>query len=253
MASNILQQGHFVADVCAYYGDQTPNFWPLFHDVPTKPRYPGLDPGYDYGVVNSDVILNRMTVANGRVVLPDGMSYRLLVLPAQDHIPAEVLQRIAELVKSGAIILGPKPTRDPRLADQVRRTARVQQLADELWGHDEGATAKGRPVGRGGGSVFAGLTPTQVLTALGVTADFHYDPKPGGPEADFIHRQTPDGQFYFCPEYEHEFRFAPMPVSSAGAPAGIVGPRHRPDRYWHRFQAGTCGGHYPRSAFGCRW
>jgi len=194
-SAHILQQGHFVADACAYYGDQTPNFWPLFHDVPTKPLYPGLDPCYDYDVVNSDVILNRMAVTNERVVLPDGMSYRLLVLPAQNHIPAEVLQKVAELVKAGATLLGPKPTRDPRLADQARRTARVQQLADELWGDDEGATAKGRPVGHG--KVFAGLTPTQVLTALGAPADFHYDPKPGAPEADFIHRRTPDADFYF--------------------------------------------------------
>ena len=28
-----------------------------------------------------DVVLNRMTVNDGRLVLPDGMSYRLLVLP----------------------------------------------------------------------------------------------------------------------------------------------------------------------------
>jgi hypothetical protein len=166
----MLQQGHFVADVCAYYGDQAPNFWPAFHDVPKKPLYPGLDAGYDYDVVNSDVILNRMRVRDGRVSLPDGMSYRLLVLPSQDHIPAEVLEKIAELVKAGATILGPKPARDPRLADQARRTARVRELAEKLWGSDAAETAKGRSVGRG--KVFAGLTPTQVLAALGVTPDF---------------------------------------------------------------------------------
>jgi len=53
------QKGLFVADVCCYYGDQAPNFFPLYHSVPEKPRLKGLGEGYDYDVVNSDVILDR--------------------------------------------------------------------------------------------------------------------------------------------------------------------------------------------------
>jgi hypothetical protein len=191
----MLQQGHFVADVCAYYGDQAPNFWPAVHDVPQKPLYPGLDAGYDYDVVNTDVIMNRMGVRDGRVWLPDGMSYRLLVLPNQDHIPVEVLEKIAELVKAGVAILGPKPSRDPRLADQTRRTARVRKLAEELWGGDAVETSKGRSVGQG--KVFAGGTPTQVLAALGVTSDFAWQRSAAGPELDFIHRRTKEVDLYF--------------------------------------------------------
>ncbi|MBN2296901.1 MAG: hypothetical protein JXM70_31030 [Pirellulales bacterium] len=191
----LLQQGQFVADVCGYYGDQAPNFWPPLHDVPQKPLYPGLDAGYDYDVVNTDVILNRMEVRDGRVTLPDGMSYRLLVLPSQDHMPVEVLEKVAKLVKAGAIIVGPKPSRDPRLADQVRRTTRVLQLADELWGSDITETSKGRSVGQG--KVFADVTPTLVLATLGVAPDFVCEHKPAGPEVDFIHRRTKDADLYF--------------------------------------------------------
>ena len=36
--SYLLQNGMFVADVCYFYGDQAPNFYPFFHDVPEKPR-----------------------------------------------------------------------------------------------------------------------------------------------------------------------------------------------------------------------
>lgn len=190
-----LQQGRFVADVCGYYGDQAPNFWPAFHDVPHKPGYPGLDAGYDYDVVNSDVILNRMTVQDARLTLPDGMSYRLLVLPGQDHIPAEVLEKLAALVRAGATLLGPKPARDPRLADHAARTARVQQLAEELWGGDAAETSKGRSVGQG--KVFAGVSPTQVLATLGVTPDFTSERKVAGPEPDFIHRRTGEADLYF--------------------------------------------------------
>lgn len=91
--SYMLQQGLFVADVCYYYGDQAPNFFPAYHDVPKKPMIPGLGKGYDYDVVNSDVILNSMCVKDGKIVLPDGMSYRIMLLPQQDHMPLEVLVR----------------------------------------------------------------------------------------------------------------------------------------------------------------
>ena len=37
--------------------------------------------GYNYDGCTPEVVLTRMTVKDGRIVLPDGMSYRLLVLP----------------------------------------------------------------------------------------------------------------------------------------------------------------------------
>lgn len=86
-SSYLLQQGLFVADVCYYYGDQAPNFVPSKHIT----YNPGA--GFDYDVVNSDVILNRMTVENGRLVLPDGMSYALLVLPERGDMDLEVFGR----------------------------------------------------------------------------------------------------------------------------------------------------------------
>lgn len=95
--SYLLQQGLFVADACYFYGDQTPNFFPLFHDVPEKPRIKGLGNGYDYDVVNTDVILNRMSVKDGRLVLPDGMSYAMMLLPEQAHMPLQVLKKISDL------------------------------------------------------------------------------------------------------------------------------------------------------------
>ena len=66
--SFMLSQGLFVADVAYYYGDNVPN------QVPLKHIDPRLGEGYDYDIVNSDVILNRMTVRNGKIFLPDGMS-----------------------------------------------------------------------------------------------------------------------------------------------------------------------------------
>ena len=37
--------------------------------------------GYDYDVCNTEVLCSRMAVRGGRVVLPDGVGYQVLVLP----------------------------------------------------------------------------------------------------------------------------------------------------------------------------
>ena len=103
--SYLLTQGLFVADVAYYYGDKAPNFFPEFHDVPEKPGLDGLNPGYDFDIINTDVLLNRMQVQNNRIVLPDGMSYALLVLPDREDIPDKVVERVENMIQSGAKVL----------------------------------------------------------------------------------------------------------------------------------------------------
>ncbi len=106
---HMLQQGQFVADVCAYYGDNCPNLVPARRITPTiEPLWPSdkcghcgrpkpvnldsLGHAYDYDYINEDVILNRMKFENGKFVFPDGMSYHVLVLPNQKTISTAVLK-----------------------------------------------------------------------------------------------------------------------------------------------------------------
>ncbi|NIN01571.1 MAG: hypothetical protein GTO40_22440, partial [Deltaproteobacteria bacterium] len=60
---------------------------------------------------NPEVILNRMSVRDGRFTLPDGMQYELLVLPDRKEMNLHVLQKIEELVQAGGTVIGPKPTK----------------------------------------------------------------------------------------------------------------------------------------------
>ena len=66
--------------------------------------------GYDHDHCNLDALLTRVSVKDGRLVLPDGMSYRILVLPNDAPMPLEALEKIAELVKAGAAVVGPRPS-----------------------------------------------------------------------------------------------------------------------------------------------
>ncbi|MCF7972933.1 MAG: discoidin domain-containing protein [Phycisphaerae bacterium] len=185
----MLNKGLFVADVCYYYGDEAPNF------VSAK----GLDyspgPGFDYDVVNSDVILNRMAVKDGRIVLPDGMSYGVLVLPERDEMDLGVLQKIESLIKAGASVVGPKPTRTGTLVDFPNRDAQVAALANKVWGVCDGATTRESAYGKG--RIFWNRMPADILAQKGLGKDFSFQGTDERTKLDYLHRRTENEDIYF--------------------------------------------------------
>lgn len=186
--SHLLQQGMFAADVLFYNGDGCPNF------VAPKHVDPSLGPGYDYDVCNTEILLTRLSVRKGRIVLPDGMSYRLMVLPDRKDMPLEVLQKLKELVAAGMVLIGPKPQQAPGLADYPARDRQLQAEADDLWGDCNGHTVKEHPYGTG--RVVWGITPRDILSRAGVVPDFEHD---GDAQTfiDWIHRTDASGEIYF--------------------------------------------------------
>jgi hypothetical protein len=185
----LLQQGNFVGDVLYYYGDQAPNF--------VKPKHvdPNLGFGYDYDVTNSEVILTRLDVKDGKLVLPDGTSYEILVLPDQDHANPEVMKKLEDLVDRGATIVGPKPNRSHGLKDWEEKDKQVRELADQLWGPTDGKTIAESHYGEG--KVFWTKNLEQVLNKRGVGPDFSYIGGSDTIDMDFIHRHTADEEIYF--------------------------------------------------------
>jgi hypothetical protein len=181
--------------VAYYYGDRAPNFWPYYHNVPEKPRIEGLGTGYEYDVVNTDVILNRMSVKDGRIILPDGMSYRILVLPEKNDIPLEVLRKLENLVSSGATVIGPEPSDVPGFGDYERETKTLRELAGKMWGECNGTTVKINRYGKG--RVVWGYTPQQWLALESVGPDFICQNSESASGFDFIHRRTEHSDIYF--------------------------------------------------------
>jgi len=183
----LLQQGLFVADAAYYYGDHVPNFTQHRGTDPAK-----LGRGYDYDVVTAEVILNHLSVKDGRIILPDEMSYRVLVLPEREVISLPVLRKLKELVEAGATVIGPKPKATSTLVDYPRADAEVAKLAEELWGSK---TGKGR--------VIANKTAREVLLADGVKPDFEGDLSGADAEAStplpihYIHRRDDAAEIYF--------------------------------------------------------
>jgi hypothetical protein len=198
--SHMLRQGWQVADICYYYGDQAPNFHPPLCNVPEKPLLEGLHAGHDYDVCSSEVVLERMGVENGRITLPDGMSYAALVLPEQDHMPLSVLQKIRGLLAAGATVIGnQRPTRAPGLHEHETVSQSVDKLSAELWGPvtDKERDLVIRPLGQG--RLILSADRSRALRESGVSEAFGiagHEPGDLGP-LDFVHRRTTDDEFFF--------------------------------------------------------
>ncbi len=155
----LLREGLFVADVCYLGGDIAPQsivgqkrFLAKTPDAldPNNPDYPRDRLDYSFDVASTDALLTRMAVKDGRIVLPDGMSYRLLVLPNAETMTPKVLGKIRDLVEAGATIVGSRPSKSPSLSDYPKCDKDVRKLAEQLWGPD-GAPAQlaERKVGQG--------------------------------------------------------------------------------------------------------
>jgi hypothetical protein len=99
---HMLRQGVFVADFAYLQSEAIPSFTAnRFKQQPPRPA------GFDYDALNSEVLLTRASAKNGRLTLPDGMSYRYLVLPDGDLAPA-TLKTISDLAEAGVTVVGPK-------------------------------------------------------------------------------------------------------------------------------------------------
>ncbi|MCP4416256.1 MAG: glycosyl transferase family 2, partial [Chloroflexi bacterium] len=184
----MLQSGLFVADVLYYNGDWAPNL------VGPRNETHNAGKGYDYDVCNAEVLLERVSVEDGKIVLPDGMSYRLLVLPDANRMPVEVAKKIKSLVKAGATVVGPKPVSDPGLKDHPNCDQVVSTIGDSLWGDLDGKDVVERKVGKG--RVAFGESPSEILMADGIVPDIEI----AGKEEtyiDYIHRATADANLYF--------------------------------------------------------
>ena len=152
------QEGRAVADVCYFQGDWVPVY------VPAKwAMNPLLPSGYDCDTINTGAMIKRMKVdAQGRLCLPEGLTYRYLVLnqagrwlsPGEKFFgpvtsaTAEAsamgsgkplalslasLHKLQELVEAGATVIGPRPNRTIGLPNNPQEETEVHKLIETLW------------------------------------------------------------------------------------------------------------------------
>ncbi len=170
----LLQKGLFVADVCYLQPEGSPR---RFTEPPSAMSATDIRSGYNFDGCSPDVVMTRMNVENGRIVLPDGMSYRVLVLPETETMTLGLLRRIKELSDKGAVIIGggKSPQKSPSLSEMGAGDTEVKKLAGELWP-----------------KIVTGKTAAQLLGERGIPPDFSATAK-----LRYIHRALGDTDVYF--------------------------------------------------------
>ena len=210
----MLQQGLYVADILYFYGEGAPNTLP-----PKKLIDPLMPDGYSYDGCDAKTLLTRVKVENGRLTLPDGMRYRVLVLKNDSRMTPQLLKRVKELVEQGATVIGPRPLKSHSLADYPRCDEELKNLANEIWGDIDGKNITEHALGKG--RVFWGPSVGEVLLKLAVKPDMEFKRLDGVKTADWIHRRTGDADIYFISNQEnisqHGLSHDGLQISYAGA------------------------------------
>ncbi len=189
--SFMLQKGKFVADIAYLLKEGAPSTMPFWGDGPE----PSPPDGYDYDYVNTDILINRMSVDNnGRIVLPDGMSYQLLVLPQSSTMTLKTLKKIYSLVNKGATIFGPKPRTTPGLESYPDAVEEFHQLANDLWKDLDGISRTKGYVGKG--RIFWGERLNDVLKEMKIDKDVDHS-RGLNTNISWIHRRQNDTDIYF--------------------------------------------------------
>ncbi len=182
----MLQRGTHVSDVC-------------FIDARTKLRVDGTvhqDFPVPYRFDNApwQRFVNDMSVKNGQTTFPEGASYKLVVLPRRNIIRLEEIQKVEQLVNSGATILAQQKPRYGRgLVGFPTVDVKIQNIANSLWGNEP----KGeREIGKG--RFLWGYTVEEALKLLDMKQDFSCQLEtPNERGIDWVHRRDGNTDLYF--------------------------------------------------------
>ena len=165
----MLQEGKFVADALFWSGEAAPKYgW-------TKTTLPK---GYDYDACATKVV-EMLKVRNGKVVVPGGVEYEILILPDTDTMSERMVNRIGELVAQGArVVAQRRPVRAPGLKGMVDGAGcrPYRAFVDEAWAKD-----------------VMECSPAEALKQVGVAHDFEC----GMDNVAWIHRRYESADWYF--------------------------------------------------------
>lgn len=182
----MLRQGQFVGDICYLY--------------PKKQRGFSVPVGYNGDAIDEESLIRLMYVKEGKLCLPSGMQYRMLVLTNTSIMSLALAKKIQQLVEEGAIVLGPKPLRTPGLEDFPEQDKQVIKIGNKIWGDLDGIQNKFRRYGKG--MIFLGLKPEEVLHEIMVEKDLELIEPSNQAKIAWIHRAIGKDDLYFVANQE---------------------------------------------------
>ena len=172
----MLERGRPVSSVLWYLGDETEQ----------KPdQYTPFPEGFTYDYCNTDALLHRISIIDGRWVTPEGIAYDLLWIPKRGRLLPETLERLCELVAQGGRLVADEPTDIATLSADRQQAQRFQETRPRLFASKN--VIQGTPLSEGLQRL--GLQPDVKATGL-----------------RWLHRQDDGADWYMvCPEKEKAF------------------------------------------------
>jgi hypothetical protein len=181
-SSFMLQAGKAANDIAVFYGEES-TMIAIYGST-----YPNIPFGYRYDYINSDVVLNKLSIEEGALTTETGMNYKAIYLgKGTQKVTLPVLKKLLEFVENGAVLIGTRPDGSPSLSDDA---AEVNKISDILWPGDATATV-------GNGKVFNTKETASALKEIGLEPDFTYDSPLENSNIMFIHRKLNNGGIYF--------------------------------------------------------
>ena len=175
--SYMLERGRAVSDVLWYLGDE------IAHKPSQKEPFPA---GYRFDYCNPDVLLNRLTVVDGKLVTPEGYSYRLIWIPDTKRMLPETLEKLLSLIKQGAVVVADAPKSVATLRDGKRAERRFDRFVRKIWSKSKAGEIK--RIGKG--AVLSGVELDEALKMFGLKPDVVGDVR-------WLHRQVEGADWYF--------------------------------------------------------
>jgi len=174
----MLERGRPVSDVLWYLGDE------FDHKPNQNAPFPG---GYKYDYCNTDALLNRISVKDGMLVTPEGISYRVLWIPDSRRLLPATLEKLYSLVRDGAVVIASAPEAVATLSAGKGAKKRFASLSAKMWPNSDKPSV--RKVGKG--RVMSGYGIGDALAALDIAPDVT------GGNAMWLHRRADDADWYF--------------------------------------------------------
>lgn len=207
----IMRKGKSAIDLCVYLGENAPVKILTY-------RLPDIPGGFDFDAFTTHALLTRMDADNEQITLPDGVSYKLMVLPRNGDITLSALRKIHSLVEDGAKIYGPKPTHSHSGKD-VNADAEYRKLANELWGESSDSA---QPHRFGKGQVYCGMSLAKAIEQAGIIPDIRMEE--GNTKENmiyFAHRRLADANVYFIDNHKDEREDNVFTFASTGKQAQL--------------------------------
>ncbi len=189
----VLQQGVPVADILYFLGDR------YYQEMSSADIYK-IPAGYTVQKCNLDVLMNHCRIKDGKLHLDNGLSYAMLLLPDDSHMEAATLKRIAELVRAGAVVAGPKPLQVAGNLNYTENENELLTLSEKVWGKAGSPGVYENAYGRG--KVCSGISLKEILENQEIKPDFSVQDE-GNTDLLYIHKKIGDSDVYFVVNQEN--------------------------------------------------